>query len=64
MSIFLIKTDKQSSKILAKLAIMLGGNIIDMKDDQFENFMLGSLMDKVKTGKTASKESILKKLRS
>lgn len=64
MSIILIKTDKQSSKILAELAIRLGGNVIDMKDDQFENFMLGSLMDKVKTGKTVSRESILKKLRS
>jgi len=26
--------------------------------------MLGNMMDKVKTGKTVSKESILKKLRS
>ncbi|NUM31261.1 MAG: hypothetical protein HUU47_02935 [Bacteroidetes bacterium] len=63
MSTILIKTDKQSSKILAELAKKLGGNVIDIKDDQFEDFMLGNLMDKVKTGKTVSKELILKKLR-
>ncbi len=64
MSTILIKVDKQSSKILAELAKKLGGNVIDMKADQFEDFMLGNTMDKVKTGKTISKESILKKLRT
>ena len=37
---------------------------IDVNDEQFEDLMLGTLMDKVKTGKTVSKDSILKKLRS
>jgi Mg-chelatase subunit ChlD len=64
MSTIIIKTDKKSSKILAELARKLGGNVFDMKDNQFEELMLGNLMDKVKTGKTVSKESILKKLRS
>jgi hypothetical protein len=64
MSVILIKTDKQNSKILSELAKKLGGDVIDMKEDQFEDFMLGNLMDKVKTGKTVSKESILKKLKS
>ncbi len=64
MSVILIKTDKQNSKILSELAKKLGGDVIDMKEDQFEDFMLGNLMDKVKTGKTVPKDSILKKLRS
>jgi len=64
MSVILIKTDKQNSKILSELAKKLGGDVIDMKEDQFEDFMLGNLMDKVKTGKTVSKDSILKKLKS
>jgi Mg-chelatase subunit ChlD len=63
MSTIIIKTDKKSSKILAELARKLGGNVFDIKDNQFEELMLGNLMDKVKTGKTVSKESILKKLR-
>jgi hypothetical protein len=64
MSTIIIKTDKQSSKILSELAKRLGGNVIDLKDDQFEDFMLGNLMDKIKTDKTVSRESVLKKLRS
>jgi hypothetical protein len=64
MSAILIKTDKKSSKILSELAKKLGGNVLDVKDDQFEDFMIGTLMDKVKTGKTVSKSTILKKLKS
>ena len=64
MSTILIKSDKRSSKILAELAKRLGANVIDENDQQFEDLMLGTLMDKVKTGKTVSKDSILKKLRS
>lgn len=64
MSTILIKADKQSNKLLSELAKKLGANVVDMKDEQFENFMLGTLMDKVKTGKTVSRASILKKLKS
>ena len=64
MSTILIKGDKQSNKLLAELAKKLGANVVDMKDEQFEDFMLGTVMDKVKTGKTVSRASILKKLKS
>ena len=64
MSTILIKTDKRSSKILAELAKRLGAKVIDVKDEQFDDLMLGTLMDKVKTGNTVPKDSILKKLRS
>jgi len=64
MTTILIRVDKQSSKILAELAQKLGGDVISMKDEHFEDFMLGNLIDKAKTGKTVSKESILNKLRS
>lgn len=64
MGTILIKTDKRSSKILAELAKRLGAKVIDVKDEQFDDLMLGTLMDKVKAGKTVSKDSILKKLRS
>lgn len=63
MSTILIKADKQSNKILSELAKKLGGDVIDMKDEQFEDLMLGTMMDKVKTGKTVSKNTILKKLK-
>lgn len=64
MSTILIKADKKSNKILSELAIKLGGNVVDVKDEQFEDFLLGTLIDKVKTGKSVSKNSVLKKLRS
>ncbi len=64
MSTIIIKSDKESSKILTELAKRLGGNVIDLKDDQFEDLMLGNPMDKVKTNKTVSKDAIIKKLRS
>jgi len=63
MSTIMIKTDKQSSKILSELAKKLGGNVVDIKDEQFEDFMLGTLMDSVKTGKTVSRNTIFKKLK-
>jgi hypothetical protein len=64
MSTILIKADKSSNKILASLAENLGGSVIDVNDEQFEDLMLGTLMDRVKTGKTVSKAAILKKLRT
>ena len=64
MSAILIKSNKENNKILANLAKKLGGNVINVNEDQFEDLMLGTLMDSVKTGKTVSKNTILKKLRA
>lgn len=64
MSAILIRLNKENNKILAELAKKLGGNVIDLNNDQFEDLMLGKLMDSVKTGKTVSKSTILKKLRA
>lgn len=64
MSTIVIKADKQSSKILSELAKKLGGNVYDLKDDQFEDLMLGMMMDSVKTGKTVSRSTIMKNLKS
>ena len=64
MSAIIIKADNQSNKILTDLAKKLGGDVMKLKDDQFEDLMLGSLMDSVKTGKTVSRESVMAKLKS
>ena len=64
MSTIVIKADKQSNKILSELAKKLGGNVYDLKEDQFEDLMLGRMMDSVKTGKTVSKATVMKNLRS
>ncbi len=64
MSTIVIKTDKENSKILAALARKLGAKVLDVTDDQFEDYALGALMDDVKTGKNVPKSAILKKLKA
>ena len=63
MSAILIKADIKSNKILSDLAKRLGGNVVELKDEQFEDLALGYLMEFKKTGKTVSRNTILKKLR-
>ena len=63
MSALLIKTDLKNKKLLTELAKRLGGNVVTLTDEQFEDLALGALMDKVKTGETVSRDSVLKKLK-
>jgi len=63
MGAFIIKADSQSSKILKELAERLGAIVTNVKDDQYEDFILGAIMDSEKTGKTVSREAIFQKLK-
>jgi hypothetical protein len=63
MGAIIIKADRKSNKLLTDLARKLGGNVISLADDQYEDFALGSAMDSVKTGKTVDRESIFMKLK-
>ena len=62
MRAIVIKADDKNTKILRELAKKLGANVLNINEEQYEDLALGSLMDKVKTGKTVSRESIMKKL--
>jgi hypothetical protein len=62
MGAIIIKADKKSNKILSDLARKLGGSVIVLEDEQYEDFALGSAMDKVKIGEMADQESIVRKL--
>lgn len=64
MGAIIIKADKKSNKLLSDLAKKLGGNVISLDDNQYEDFAIGSVMDAVKTGKTTDRESIMKKIKS
>jgi hypothetical protein len=64
MGAIIIKADKKSNKLLTDLAKKLGGNVINLADDQYEDFAIGYAMDSVKTGKTVDKESIIMKLKA
>ena len=64
MSTILIKSNKSNNKILTELAKKLGGNVIDIDDEAFEDLLLGKHMDNAKTGKTVSRNIIMKNLKS
>jgi hypothetical protein len=63
MGAIIIKADKRSNKILSELAKKLGGNVINLADEQYEDFALGTVMDSIKTGETVDRESIILKLK-
>jgi hypothetical protein len=46
MSAIVIQADPKSNKILAELAKKLGGNVLAIDDQQYEDIALGALMDK------------------
>ena len=62
MRAIVIKADNQNTRILRELAKKLGANVLNINEEQYEDIALGALMDKVKTGKNVSRESIMKKL--
>lgn len=64
MGAIVIKADNRSRKILKELAEQLGAQVTDIKDDQYEDFLLGQIMDSEKTGKTVSRTKIFNKLSS
>ena len=64
MGAIIIKADNRSSKILKDLTEQLGASVTDIKVHQYEDFLLGTMMDVEKTGKTISREIIFKKLKS
>lgn len=63
MSAILIKADEKSNKILKELAKQLGANVVSLKDNQYEDFLLGTIMDSEKTQKDASREEVFQKLK-
>jgi hypothetical protein len=63
MGAIVIKADNQNTRILKELAKKLGADVLNINEDQYEDLALGMLMDKVKTGKTVSRDSIMKKIR-
>ena len=62
MSAIIIKADSKSNKLLQDLAKRLGGDVF-FDDDQYEDILLGTLMDKENKGETLSREEIMKKLK-
>ncbi len=65
MSAIVIHTNSKADlKILSELSLKLGSDVLSISEEQYEDLALGKLMDKVKTGKDASRESVMKKLKT
>lgn len=64
MSAIIIRTKSvENLKLLKDLATKLGGDVLSIRDEQYEDFALGKLMTAVKTNQTVSREAIMSKLR-
>ena len=63
MGAIIIRADQKSSKLLKELAVKLGAVVTNVKDEHYEDFMLGTLMDSEKTGEIVSREEVFKKLK-
>ncbi len=65
MAAIVIKSDNvKNLKLLAELAAQLGETVNKLTPSQAEDFYLGLLMKKEKTGKTVSSKTVLKFLNS
>jgi hypothetical protein len=58
----MIEADAQSSKILSSLAKRLGGKVVGLTRRQYEDFLLGELMEKTMTKRTVSKSAVMREL--
>ena len=64
MGAVVIKIDKKNNLLISKLVKELGGKVISIDDEQFEDLALGNLMDNKKTGEDVSREIIMNKLKN
>jgi hypothetical protein len=64
MGAIVIKANTKSSRILKELAEELGASVTSINEEQYEDLLLGEMMDSEKTGKTVSRTSVMKKLSS
>ncbi|MDZ4747617.1 MAG: hypothetical protein SH808_03970 [Saprospiraceae bacterium] len=64
MGAIVIKADSRSSKILKELAEQLGASVTNIKEEQYEDILLGEIINEEKTGKLVSREVVFKKLHS
>ena len=64
MGAIVIKAKPRSSKILKELAEELGASVTTINEKQYEDLLLGELMEAQKTQKKVSRASIFKKLSS
>ncbi len=58
MGAIIIKLSDKNKRLISSLAKELGGNVLSISEDQYEDFALGVAMDKVKTNENVSRKDI------
>lgn len=62
MGAIVIKADSKSNKLLKALVEKIGGQSFTINDKQYEDLLLGAIMDMEKTGNLVSREDVFKAL--
>ena len=63
MGALVVKINKKNNQLISRLVKELGGDVLSINDEQYEDLALGNLMDEVKTNEDVDKELVLKKLK-
>jgi hypothetical protein len=64
MGAVVIKINEKNNRLISKLVKELGGNVISINEEQYEDLAFGKLIESEKTGENVSRDSILKKLKN
>lgn len=64
MGAVIIKIDEKNNRLITRLVKQLGGKVISINEEQYEDIAFGKLMEKEKTGETVSRQSVMKRLRN
>lgn len=64
MDALLIKTDPDTNKLMIALAKKLGAIVHVVKENQYEDILLGNAMDNAKTGHLVSRKEVFDALKT
>jgi hypothetical protein len=64
MAVTVIQTDSKTNKLIVEFAKKMGLNTKSFSDEDYEDFLFGKILKSEKTGKSVSRETIMKKLKS
>lgn len=63
MNSLLINSDTATNKLMLSLAKKLGTKVHIIKEEQYEDFVFGNMIENAKTGELVSREEVFKKLK-
>ncbi len=64
MGALVVKISRKNNQLISRLVKELGGDVLSINDEQYEDLALGRLMDEVKTNEDVDKDLVFKKLRN